>query len=48
MGLDIFKRQQQTVGGIFTTDQAVCAIAAGGGSWVAALIQTVNADYNQD
>lgn len=48
MGLDIFKRNQQSVGGVFTTDRAVATIASGGGSWVAALVQAVNADYNQD
>ena len=48
MGLDIYKRNQQAVGGVFTTDRAVATIASGRGSWVAALIQTVNADYNQD
>lgn len=46
--MDIFHREQQAVGGVFTTDRAVAAIAAGGGSWVAALVQNVNADYGQD
>jgi hypothetical protein len=46
--MDIFHRNQQAVGGVFTTDRAVAAIAAGGGSWVAALVQNINADYGQD
>jgi len=45
--MDIFHRNQQAVGGVFTTDKAVATIASGGGSWVAALVQNVNADYNQ-
>ena len=46
--MDIFNRNQQAVGGVFTTDKAVATIASGAGSWVAALVQNVNADYNQN
>lgn len=46
--MDIFHRNQQAVGGVFTTDKAVATIASGGGTWVAALVQNINADYNQD
>lgn len=46
--MDIFHRNQQAVGGVFTTDKAVATIASGAGSWVAALVQNVNADYNQN
>ena len=46
--MDIFHRQQKAAGGVFTTDRAVAAISAGGGSWVAALVQNIQADYGQD
>ena len=46
--MDIYNRNQQAVGGVFTADKAVCTIAAGSGSWVSALVQNVNAEYNQD
>lgn len=46
--MDIFHRQQQTVGGVFNTDKAIMTIAAGGSTGVAALVQNVQAEYNQD
>lgn len=46
--MDLFHRNQQAVGGIFTSDRAVATIASGGGSWVAALVQNVQADYTQE
>jgi len=48
--MDIYHRQQQAVGGIFTTDRAVAAISSGNGSssWVSALVQNVQAEYMQD
>ncbi len=46
--MDIYNRNQQAVGGVFTTDKAVATIASGAGSWVAALVQNVQADYSQD
>ena len=48
--MDIYHRNQQTVGGVFTSDRAVATIAAGnaGNSWVAALVQNVQASYGQD
>lgn len=47
--MDIYNRQQQVVGGVFNTDRAVATIAAGNGglSWVAALVQNVQATYGQ-
>lgn len=48
MSLDLYHRNQQAVGGVFTADRAVATIASGGGSWVAALVQNVQADYNQN
>ena len=48
MSLDLYHRNQQTVGGVFTADRAVAAIASGGGSWVSALVQNVQSDYNQN
>lgn len=45
---DIFNRNQQTVGGVFSTDRAVAAISAGSGSWIAALVQNVSAQYSQE
>jgi hypothetical protein len=46
--MDVFHRNQQTTGGVFSTDRAVAAISSGGGSWIAALVQNVNAEYSQD
>lgn len=45
---DVFHRNQQTTGGVFSTDRAVAAISAGSGSWIAALVQNVSAEYSQD
>lgn len=47
MALDLYHRNQQTVGGVFTSDRAVATLAAGGQTWVAALVQSVQASYNQ-
>lgn len=46
--MDIFNRQQQTTGGVFSTDRAVAAISSGSGSWIAALVQNLSAEYTQD
>lgn len=46
--MDIFNRQQQAVGGVFTSDRAIATISSGGGSWVAAMVQNVQADYSQE
>lgn len=46
--MDVYHRNQQTTGGVFSTDRAAAAIAAGSGSWVAAMVQGINANYSQD
>lgn len=46
--MDIFNRNQQAVGGVFTSDRAVATLASGSGSWVSALVQSVQADYAQE
>ena len=45
--LDIYNRQQKSVGGVFTVDKGVVAISGGGASWVGAIVQRVQWNYPQ-
>lgn len=48
--INIYKRDQRTGNGVFTSDKAVVAIAGGAassGSWVGALVQNVRWNYPQ-
>lgn len=45
---DLYNRNQQTVGGVFTTDNAVVTVSGGSGSWVNALVQQFSSQYSQN
>jgi hypothetical protein len=45
---DIYGRQQQEIGGVFTSDQALLAISGGVNSVAGALVQNVRWEYTQD
>lgn len=46
--MDIFKRNQTAVGGVFTTDNALVTVSGGGSSWVNALVQQFSSQYSQN